>query len=207
MNKGAGLSRTAIIQEDITVSQNGQPNRNNKHLQNKLKANQDIIRSLKERLDEKRSTSERLADFLTASFGSMGFLIINVAWFALWIVINLGMIPAIPVFDPFPFGLLTMIVSLEAIGLAIIVLISQNRSSKIADLREEIDLQIDMLTEREITKLMHIVSAIAEKQGIDLKADKELQTMLDPTSTSKIEDTLEKQVWGELGQGSESQET
>ena len=89
-----------------------------------------------------------------------------------------------------------MIVSLEAIALAIFVLISQNRSGKIADLREEIDLQVDMLTERELTKLMHLTCAIAEKQGIDLSKDQELKKMLEPTSMSKIEHALEVQVIG-----------
>ncbi len=89
-----------------------------------------------------------------------------------------------------------MIVSLEAIVLAIFVLISENRSSRIADLREEIDLQVDMLTERELTKLMHVVCAIAKKQGIDLSEDKELEIMLEPTSVSKIEHALEVQIIG-----------
>lgn len=165
-------------------------------LQARLQQNRQIIRSLKEKQDKKRSYAEKLADFMTALFGSMGFLIINAVWFAIWIVINLNLIPGITPFDPFPFGLLTMIVSLEAIALAIVVLISQNRSSKIADLREEVDLQIDMLTERELTKLMHLVCAIAEKQGIDLSQDQELQSMLQPTSMSRIEHALEEQVIG-----------
>jgi uncharacterized membrane protein len=189
------------------VSQNGQSNSKNHYIRNNLETSRSIIRSLKARQDERRSTAEKFADFVTEAFGSVGFLIINTIWFVIWIVINLGMIPAIPVFDPFPFGLLTMIVSLEAIALAIIVLISQNRSSKIADLREEVDLQIDMLTEREITKLLQIVCDIAEKQGIDLGADKELQSMLEPTSMSKIEHALEKQVLGSSSHHRESRES
>lgn len=166
------------------------------NLQARLQQNRQIIRSLKEKQDKKRSRAEKVADVMTAVFGSMGFLIVNAVWFAIWIAINLNFVPGIPAFDPFPFGLLTMIVSLEAIGLAIVVLISQNRSSKIADLREEVDLQIDMLTERELTKLMHLVCAIAEKQGIDLSQDHELQTMLQPTPMSRIEHALEEQVIG-----------
>ncbi len=166
------------------------------YLQNNLRQSRDIIRSLKARQDAKRSRSEKIADFMTTIFGSVAFLIVNILWFIFWFIINLKLIPAISVFDPFPFGLLTVIVSLEAIALAIFVLISQNRASKIADLREEIDLQVDMLTERELTKLMQLVCAIAEKQGIDLSHDEELQTMLEPTSMGKIEHALEKQVLG-----------
>ena len=166
-------------------------------VEQKIQANQEAIKSLKTQEDEKRSFSEKVADFLTTAFGSMGFLVINILWFATWIVLNIGLIPGIEPFDPFPFGLLTMIVSLEAIALAIIVLISQNRSAKIADLREEVDLQVDMITEREITKLLQLVSAIAEKQGIKLTDDKDLQAMLEPVPLSKIEQALEKQVLGE----------
>lgn len=179
------------------MSQNTEPNVKGHYLQHHLRQNRQIIRSLKAIQDEKRSVAEKIADFVTNLFGSIGFLTLNIVWFAVWMVINLEIIPGVKAFDPFPFGLLTMIVSLEAIVLAIFVLISQNRSSKIADLREEIDLQVDMLTERELTKLMSIVCAIAEKQGIDLSGDKELRHMLEPTSMSKIEHALEKQVIGE----------
>jgi uncharacterized membrane protein len=179
------------------MSQPTQSNSKNHSLQHRIQQNQEIIQSLKARQDEKRTWSEKVADMMTDFFGSMGFLIVNIIWFAIWLIINLGLIPGIAAFDPFPFGLLTMIVSLEAIILAIFVLISQNRSSKIAELREEVDLQVDMLTEREITKLLQVVYAVAEKVGVDLEADKELQTMLEPAPMSKIEHALEKQVLGE----------
>jgi uncharacterized membrane protein len=151
---------------------------------------------LKARQDKKRSRTEKIADWMTATFGSMVFLMLNVLWFVTWIVANVEVVPGVTPFDPFPFGLLTMIVSLEAIVLAIFVLISQNRATKIEDLREEIDLQVDILTERELTKLLKIVYAIAEKQGISLSQDEELQTMLQPAPMSQIEHTLEEQVIG-----------
>jgi len=153
-----------------------------------------IIHSLKAKADEKRTLSEKVADWTTETFGSMGFVLINVAWFAVWIVINVGLIPSIQPFDPFPFGLLTMIVSLEAIILAIFVLISQNRQEKIDDLRQEIDLQVDIITEDELTKLMHMVSLLLEKQGIEVSNDEVLQSMLEPTSVEKIEEALEQQI-------------
>jgi uncharacterized membrane protein len=186
-----------MTQEFTTMSQNNAPQPKNHSIQHKLHANQEMIKSLKTQQDEKRSLSDKIADVLTAVFGSMGFLILNIVWFVVWISLNLGLIPNIEPFDPFPFGLLTMIVSLEAIALAIIVLISQNRSAKIADLREEVDLQVDMMTEREITKLLRLVAAIVAKQGIDITEDKDLQAMLEPTPVDKIEQALEKQVLGE----------
>ena len=114
------------------------------------------IKSVKGRADQRRRLSERIADALTIGFGSMAFLVVNVVWFVVWIVINVGLVPGIEPFDPFPFGFLTMVVSLEAIALAIIVLMSQNRAAKIADLREEVDLEIDRMAEAELTKLLQL---------------------------------------------------
>ena len=153
-----------------------------------------IIRSLKAKADARRTAYERLADWMTNAFGSITFLVINVIWFVFWILWNIGDIPGVMKFDPYPFGLLTMIVSLEAIILSIFVLISQNRSTKVNDLREETDLQIDVITEQELTKVMTIVALLAEKQGIDLSQDKTLQEMLKPLNTTKIEKALERQV-------------
>lgn len=153
-----------------------------------------IIRSLKAKANAKRSFSEKLADGMTSFFGSIPFLMANAIWFVIWISINLGFIPVILPFDPFPFGLLTMTVSLEAIVLATIVLISQNRAAKVDDLREEIDLQVDMITEEELTKLMEIVILIAKKNNIDLSKDQELIEMLKPLEEDKIQKKLEKQI-------------
>lgn len=153
-----------------------------------------LVRSLKTRADAQRTFSEKIADWMTGKLGSMGFLLLNATWFLVWILINTGKLPFIAPFDPFPFGLLTMIVSLEAIILAIFVLIAQNRAEKVDDLREEVDLQVDMIAEREITKILKLVTQLAEKQGIDLSRDEELRGMLEPTNTERIEATLEKQI-------------
>ena len=152
------------------------------------------IKSVKGRADQRRRLSERVADALTLGFGSMIFLILNVVWFIVWIVINVGLIPGIEPFDPFPFGFLTMVVSLEAIALAIIVLMSQNRASKIADLREEVDLEIDRIAEAELTKVLQLVVMLAEKQGIDLSGDQEVREMVQPSDHEKIEQALEQEV-------------
>lgn len=153
-----------------------------------------VQKSVKARANAKRRLAARLADYMTSGFGSMTFLLANCIWFAGWIVVNLGLIPGLPVFDPFPFGLLTMVVSLEAIILAIIVLISQNRAARIADLREEIALQVEEISEHEITKLLELVVQLLEKQGADLSQDEELRSMLEPTDTEKIAEVLEKEV-------------
>lgn len=152
------------------------------------------IQSFKAKMNASRSTSDRIADFLTASFGTVFFLVLNAVFFILWIVWNTGLIPFIPVLDPLPFGLLTMVVSLEAIFLAIIVLISQNREARIAELREEIELYINTYAENEITKLMYLQTLLLEKQGIDISADEDLQLMLKHLEGEKIEKALTKQL-------------
>ncbi len=131
---------------------------------------------------------------MTTKLGSMFFLLVNALWFLFWILINTHFIPTIQPFDPFPFGLLTMIVSLEAIFLSIIVLISQNRASRIDDIREEIGLQITTIAEEEITKMMELQVLILKKNGIDVSKDVELQQMLEPTDKNHIEKELEKQL-------------
>lgn len=161
----------------------------------RLKSRRGVIQSFEAKSRANRSLAEKVADFITAHLGSMPFLIINALWFSLWIVINTGVIPVIPQFDPFPFGLLTMVVSLEAIFLAIIVLISQNRAGKIDDLREEVDLQINTIAEEEITKMMELQILLLKKNGIDVSKDTELQEMLEPLDPAKIEESLGKQTY------------
>ncbi len=154
-----------------------------------------IVRSLKAKKAIRRTSSEKIADWCTLRFGTMGFLMLNALVFTFWIIINRWSVLELPPFDPFPFGLLTMIVSLEAIILSIFVLISQNRAEKIDDLRDEIDLQVDLITEREITKTLKLLSLLAAKNGVDLPADEELQEMIKPADIGKIERDLEKRVF------------
>lgn len=153
-----------------------------------------VIKSLKAQADARRTPSERFADWLTDFFGTVGFLTLNALWFMAWILINMGWIPGIQPFDPFPFGLLTMVVSLEAIFLAIIVLISQNRAAKIADLREEIDLQINTMAEEEVTKLIQLQLKLLEKNGVALEQDADLERMLRPLHSADIQHSVTDQL-------------
>lgn len=131
---------------------------------------------------------------MTSQFGSNAFLLANVVLFVVWALINTGQVESIPAFDPFPFSLLTTVVSLEAIVLAIFVLISQNRTSKIDDLREEIHLQLNIISEKEITKLIKMTALLLEKNGIDLSQDPELKKMVRPFNEEEIQRQLEKEI-------------
>lgn len=131
------------------------------------------IARLRDEAEATKSLQERGADRITRFSGSMTFVYIHAAWFVAWIIINLGLI-GVPPFDPYPFGLLTLIVSLEAIFLSTFVLLSQNRQAVIADHRADLDLQINLLAEYEITRTLSIVDRIAEKLDIDACKDPEL---------------------------------
>lgn len=152
------------------------------------------IRSLKAREDERRTISEKLADYLTSRFGTIWFLIVNVTIFVIWILINNKLFPNIKPFDPFPYHFLTFSVSLEAIILSTFVLISQNRAAKVNDLREEIDLQVDIIAEQELKKLTQLIIALIRKQGVKIEEDEVLKELLKETDTYTIERKLEKQV-------------
>jgi len=153
-----------------------------------------IIQSFKARADSRRTSSEKIADWMTQKFGSITFLVLNGLCFFIWIILNSEIIPGVTPFDPYPHGFLTVVVSLEAIFLAISVLISQNRAARIDDLREEIDLKVDIITEHELTKLLRLTVMLMEKNGFDLSSDKELQQMIQQTNMKKIERVLEKEI-------------
>lgn len=142
----------------------------------------------------KRTPLEKFADKVTKFSGSFKFLAFNIIWFVIWFAINLGLITDAKVFDPYPFGLLTLIVSLEAIILTVVVLISQNREVTINDLRSEIDASIDVISETKISKALHILTKIAEKNGIDLSDDKELKEMIQPIDKLLMESEFEEEV-------------
>ncbi len=143
------------------------------------------IHSLKAQMDQERTWSDRLADKINDGFGSMGFFAFHGVFFTGWILLNIGWIPKLPIFDPFPFGLLTMIVSLEAIFLSIFVLISQNRASKVAELREEIDLQVNVRAEQEITRLVIMVAEIHDKLGLPSQGEY-VKKMMKETNINQI---------------------
>ncbi len=141
-----------------------------------------------------KDMADRIADWLTKSFGTVWFFGIHILFFVAWILMNLGIIPGLPVFDPFPYGLLTMVVSLEAIFLSIIVLISQNRANETADLREELDLQINVRAEEEITRILNMLDAIHDHLGLNPEDDEELKTMKKKTDVQAIQDEIEREI-------------
>jgi uncharacterized membrane protein len=119
-------------------------------------------------LQKLKDAEDRLSDKITSFAGNMKFVYLHTVWFGLWIVANAGLFGAGLVFDDFPFGLLTLIVSLEAIFLSTFVMISQNRQGRAAEVRSELDYQTDVKAEREIDVIMKTLERIAQKQGVKI---------------------------------------
>lgn len=153
----------------------------------------DVIQARK-RIERKETGSERVARRITEMAGNMWFAYFHCAWFGIWIGANVMMGDV--AFDPFPFVLLTTVVSLEAIFLTLMVLVSQNREAKLEEQRADLDLQIDLLAEYEVTRLLCLVSAIAKKLDIHESEDGELKELLStvrPRDLLKELETLEPQ--------------
>ncbi len=151
------------------------------------------FRAMKAQKAADRTTTERLADWLTDVASSTPFLIFHVVWFATWLLWNLDLLGLRP-FDPFPFGFLTLVVSLEAIFLSIFVLLGQRRESAIAELREEITLQVILRAEEEITKTLQLVAGLYTRLGHRMGEDEELRAMLQPLDPKVIEQEMLAQI-------------
>jgi uncharacterized membrane protein len=139
-----------------------------------LARNLAILQELERESREARTLTERFSDAITRAIGSVGMVAFHICLFAVWFVWNSGWIEALTPFDPFPFGILTLIVSAEGVLLAVFVLISQNRIMRDADRRALLDLQINLLCEQSTTTVLQVVDRIAQRlevPGVDADPD------------------------------------
>lgn len=139
--------------------------------------------------ERQRSADERIAEAISRFAGSMRFVYLHLALVGLWVAINLGVTP-LPRFDP-TFVVLAMVASVEAIFLSTFVLITQNRMAAIADKRADLDVQISLLAEHEITRVVALVSQIAERMGIESAQDPELAELSRDVQPERVLDSLE----------------
>jgi uncharacterized membrane protein len=142
------------------------------------------------REEENARTQDKLAGAVTAFTGSMSFVYVHLAIVVAWVGANTGLIPFAPRFDP-TFVILATAASVEAIFLSTFVLISQNRAAKAADRRADLDLQINLLTEHEVTRLIALTAAVADKLGVDESKDPSLQELQQDVAPEAVLDTLE----------------
>lgn len=140
--------------------------------------------------EERKNLQDRIADRITVFTGSMPFVYVHLVIFGLWILINIGWIP-LPRFDP-SLVILAMAASVEAIFLSTFVLITQNRMATIADKRADLDLQISLLSEHEITRLITLVRAMADRMGIEASHDPELSELSRDVQPEKVLDRIEE---------------
>jgi uncharacterized membrane protein len=155
-----------------------------------LERNIRALQLRREREEKEASAEERLAEAITRFTGSMRFVYLHLALFGFWVAANLGWVPGVPAWDP-SFVVLAMVASVEAIFLSTFVLISQNRMAAAADKRADLDLQVSLLAEHEVTKLATLVSGIAERLGVETEADAEVEEIARDVAPEAVLDELE----------------
>ena len=167
-----------------------------------VKSNIEAVAQMEGSLQERRTLVDRVADLIGGFSGSMRFVFLHLFWFVTWFVINTGLIPGVKRFDPYPFILLAMIVSVEGVLLSTFVLMKQNRMQQGIDIRDQLDLQINLLSEKEITKALQLLRAIADKMDVlpNPEEDRELKEMASTTSV----DMLAQRVETDLGPGNKA---
>jgi uncharacterized membrane protein len=153
------------------------------------------LRERREREEDEASFQDRLAGIVTRFTGSLTFVYLHLALFGFWIIANLGWVPGVPVWDP-SFVMLAMWASVEAIFLSTFVLIAQNRMSAAADKRADLDLQISLLTEHEITKLATLLMAVAQRLDVPVEADEELREVRQDIAPEAVLDEIEAEPEG-----------
>jgi len=151
----------------------------------------EAIARIERRAFDTRSRVDHLAVSIMRIAGSGIAIVLHAAWFLVWILVNLSAIPGVAPFDPFPFSLLTMIVSLEAIFLTLFVLVSQNRMSREADKRAQLDLQVNLLAEKETTMILRMLQEISGHLGLTGSASKDLEELLKETRLEELAEKLE----------------
>ena len=166
--------------------QRREPDKDNPALSKVIERNIRTIIHLRTKAAKERGLQDRIADVITTFSGRMIFAYVHIVWFGIWILLNTGRF-GVQAFDPFPYGLLTMIVSLEAIFLSTFVLISQNRLAEETERRADLDLHIGLLTEHELTRVLQMLDAVQDKLGIVDHANSDLA---DLEMETKPEDVL-----------------
>jgi uncharacterized membrane protein len=160
-------------------------------LNSSLRRNIDALRRRREEEDQRATAQERVARAITRFSGSMRFVYVHLALYGGWIIANLGWIPGVRPWDP-SFVVLAMVASVEAIFLSTFILITQNRMAAAADRRAELDVQISLLAEAEITKLVELVSEIAERMGVPAVGQEDVEEMKQLVQPEVVLDAIEE---------------
>ena len=160
-------------------------------LNSALRRNIDALRRRRAEEQAQASLEERLASAITRFTGSLVFVYVHAAVYGFWIVANLGWVAGVRPWDP-TFVILAMVASVEAIFLSTFILITQNRMAGAADRRAELDLQVSLLAEAEITKLVELVSMIAERMDLPTAEQQEIEEMKQRVAPEEVLDAIEE---------------
>jgi uncharacterized membrane protein len=162
---------------------------------NPTQQNIQAIAKLEEEALDRRTAAEHASDAIVKSIGSTPFLLLHVVLVAIWSTINLNLIPAVRPFDPFPFGILALLLSSESVFLTIFVLISQNRMAREAERRSHLDLQVGMLAEQELTVMLQMLQKLCQHAGVDVKSSiQQVQGFSETTDVQKLASELKDQL-------------
>ena len=158
-----------------------------------LEENFEAIKKWERGILQARSRAEQFSEWIATTAGSGLVLVLHVVWFTAWVTVNVGVVPGVRPFDPFPFQFLTLSVSLEAIFLALFVLASQNRMARQADKRSHLDLQIDLLAEREMTAVLQLLQDIARQLKVHASVtDDQLRDLMQKTDLRRLTDRMDE---------------
>lgn len=153
------------------------------------------IAKLEEQALERRTPTERQSDAIVRFIGSIKFLTLHLILVVIWATINLNLIPNVKAFDPFPFGILALLVSSESVFLTIFVLISQNRMARQAERRSHLDLQVGMLAEQELTMVLQMLQKLCQHAGVDVQsAALRVQGFSKTTDVHKLASELDERL-------------
>jgi uncharacterized membrane protein len=158
-------------------------------------ANINSVVAIEEEAQLKRTTADRISDVIANFVGSIPFVLLHLVWFGVWVALNTGMLGDKLKSDPYPFALLCMLVSLEGVLLSTFVLIKQNRMSLRADQRAHLDLQVNLLSEREVTKILQLQRLICERLEIEEAIkDQEAAELSSVTAVGNIARQIDEKI-------------
>jgi uncharacterized membrane protein len=158
---------------------------------NPTQYNIDAIAKLEHEALDRRTPTERVSDVITKLVGNVGFLLAHLVLIAGWSLANLHAIPGLKAFDPYPFGVLALVVSSESVFLTIFVLISQGRMSRQSERRSHLDLQVGMLSEQELTTILQMLQKLCHHMGVNVESSKqEVQSFSKTTDVHKLASEL-----------------
>jgi uncharacterized membrane protein len=162
---------------------------------NPTQYNIDAIAKLEHEAFNRRSPTERVSDVITKVVCNVGFLVAQLILISGWSLVNLHVIPGVKAFDPFPFGILALVVSCESVFLTIFVLISQSRMARQSERRSHLDLQVGMLSEQELTTILQMLQRLCQHMGVNVDSSKlEVQSFSQTTDVHKLASELKDKL-------------